>query len=226
MKGKILLVEDDEGLGFVTKDNLEVSGYEVVWIKEGIAGKNEFIMGEFDLCILDVMLPRLDGFTLARHIRAQNEFVPIIFLTARSMEDDRLRGFEIGGDDYVTKPFSMKELLYRVEVFMRRTKPINLQQSSSMKIGEYTFDVENLQLERNGNVQSLTKMESQLLKLLMDYKNTVVKRSEILIRIWGEDDYFKGRSLDVFISRLRKYLQDDEAIEIRNYHSVGFLIKC
>ncbi len=227
MRGKILLVEDDESLGFVTKDNLEQSGYEVCWSKEGREGSEAFFDNDFDLCILDVMLPHLDGFSLARNIREANEFVPILFLTARSMEEDRLRGFEIGGDDYITKPFSIQELLYRVEVFMRRSKPLVREKAvSEILIGGYHFDIENLLLSWNDESQSLTKMEADLLNCLYDSRNELVKRSDILIKIWGEDDYFKGRSLDVFISRLRKYLQKDPNIEIRNHHGVGFTLRC
>ena len=228
-EARILLVEDDESLGFVTKDNLESAGYQVNWSRHGREGMEAFSHGKYDLCILDVMLPKLDGFSLAKHIRKEDEFVPILFLTARSMEEDRLRGFEIGGDDYITKPFSIRELLYRVEVFIRRSDSIqgfNAQPQGRLLIGEYEFNPRDLELRIADEAITLTKMEADLLSMLVENKNALVQRSDILVRIWGEDDYFKGRSLDVFISRLRKYLQKDERIRIQNHHGVGFSLVC
>ena len=227
MKGKLLLVEDDENLGFVTKDNIEEDGYSVSWVKDGSQALAEFKSQQFDLCLLDVMLPNLDGFSIASQIRSLDEFVPIIFLTARSLEPDRLKGFETGGDDYVSKPFSMPELLHRIDVFMRRTKsnPATAQPDVIL-IGNYRFDSRNYRLGLEGKEIALTKMESDLLTCLSTKRNTVVNRSEILIDVWGDDDYFKGRSLDVFISRLRKYLQKDETITIKNHHGVGFMLMC
>ena len=225
-KGKILLVEDDESLGFVIEDNLQVEGYEVKWCKDGEEAKSTSASDVFDLCLIDIMLPKLDGFDLARHIRSINEFVPIIFLTARADESDRLLGFEIGGDDYVTKPFSMKELLYRAAVFMRRSqKPTASNTSSQLAIGIFSFDLDNFQLKHGEQKVLLTKMESQLLLMLYEKKNQLVKREDILEKIWGENDYFKGRSLDVFISRLRKYLNSDKSLSIQNHHGVGFSLK-
>ena len=226
MKPKILLVEDDESLGFVTMDNLEEEGYNVVWAKEGQSGLEFFGREEFDLCILDVMLPRQDGFSLAREIRGQNEFIPILFLTARSMEEDRLRGFEIGGDDYLTKPFSMKELVYRIRVFIRRTQQTKKENQTPVEtLGIFSFNYDMLELRTGQDAIMMTQREADLLHLLVVNKNTIVKRSDILENLWGEDDYFKGRSLDVFISRLRKYLKADPSIEVRNHHGVGFCLK-
>ena len=218
MKGNILLVEDDPNLGFVTKDSLEVGGFQVTWYQDGGEVSYEELE-EFDLCILDIMLPREDGFTIASKIRSRDEFVPIIFLTARGMEEDRLKGFEIGGDDYVVKPFSIKELIYRIEVFVRRSRDQvrDNQKSSIESIGRYTFDRSNLTLSIEDSNQTLTRMEGELLDCLLKGKNGLVNRSEILIKVWGEDDYFKGRSLDVFISRLRKYLKQDENLKIDHF---------
>ncbi len=226
MKGRILLIEDDQNLGFVTKDGLESEGYEVNWFEDGSQIDYEGL-NQYDLCLLDIMLPREDGFSLARGIRKKQEFIPIIFLTARSMEEDRLKGFEIGGDDYITKPFSLKELVYRIGVFMRRTYGGNSQINSYTvdKIGNYEFHRNTLELVHNQKRQSLTRMEAQILDCLLEKKNSVVERSEILIKVWGDDDYFKGRSLDVFISRLRKYLMHDPSIKIRNHHGVGFALQ-
>lgn len=224
MKGSIFLVEDDDSLGFVTQDNLLEEGYDVAWYKNGSQAWEAFEQGEFDLCLLDVMLPAVDGFELARRIRSVNEFVPIIFLTARVQEEDRLVGFEIGGDDYISKPFSMKELLYRVAVFMRRTSQGARSSATEEQIGAYEFDQDNLKLIHEQESIDLTQMEGQLLTMLLEKQGELVRREDILVRIWGENDYFKGRSLDVFISRLRKYLRHDESLSIKNHHGVGFTL--
>jgi DNA-binding response OmpR family regulator len=222
MKAKILFAEDDVNLGFVTKDNLEMSGYEVLHCLDGKATLEAFRKDNFDLCILDVMLPELDGFELAKHIRKSNTEIPIIFLTAKSMKEDRLYGLRIGADDYLTKPFSIEELLIKIEIFLKRsgfkTSPVN----RLAYIGKYCFDLQNLSLAANNHVQQLTYREAELLDLLFKNKNQVIPREEILNKIWGDDSYFNGRSLDVFISRLRKYLKDDPNLKIENIHSVGF----
>lgn len=221
-KTRLLLVEDDESLGFLMEDNLLAASFDVTWIKHGVeASRLDF--RQFDVCIIDVMLPGMDGFSIAQQIRQTNEFVPILFVTARSREEDRLKGFEIGGDDYITKPFSLKELLYRVEVFVRRTQPnIPTQKGSWKTIGSFNFSVEHLLLKTDGSNYPLTQREAELLDMLIQSAGNIVKRKDILEKLWGEDDYFKGRSLDVFISRLRKYLKTDENLEIRNHHGVGF----
>ncbi len=224
MKGSIFLVEDDDSLGFVTQDNLQVEGYHVSWFKNGKEAWEAYREQQFDLCLLDVMLPAMDGFELARKIRTVNEFVPIIFLTARVQEEDRLAGFEIGGDDYISKPFSMQELLYRVAVFMRRTSLHQENEEIETTIGAYQFDQSNLKLVHTEETINLTQMEGQLLSMLMAKTNELVRREDILVRIWGENDYFKGRSLDVFISRLRKYLRHDKSLSIKNHHGVGFTL--
>ncbi|MEM9327294.1 MAG: response regulator transcription factor [Bacteroidota bacterium] len=223
-KGRILIAEDDESLGFVIQDGLAQEGYAVVWSKNGEDAWELFEQGAFDLCVLDVMMPRLDGFELAQRIRTRDEFVPILFLTALEMEDDRLRAFEIGGDDYVTKPFSLKELVYRIAVFMRRSGS-KRESGEFIQIGGYQLDLRNLKLTHEVGEITLTQMEAKLLHMLCERSNDLVKREDILIRIWGENDYFKGRSLDVFISRLRKYLRHDTTLSIENHHGVGFTLR-
>ena len=221
---KLLLAEDDPNLGFMVKDNLEELNFHVAWAKNGVEAIDIFHSSPIDLCLIDVMMPKMDGFELAQKIREANDLVPIIFLTAKSMEEDRLQGFEIGGDDYLTKPFSMKELAYRINVFLRR-KGSSQVSTSQLAIGNSTFDTQNLLYFCNDSSFSLTQMEAQLLMLLIEHKNQLVKRETILLNIWGENDYFKGRSLDVFITRLRKYLKHDAKLEIKNHHGVGFTLK-
>lgn len=220
-KAKILYVEDDETLSFVTSDNLTLHGYEVIHCLDGEDAIEKFKGNSFDLCLLDVMLPKKDGFTLATEIRKKNPEIPIIFLTAKSMKEDKIAGLKLGADDYITKPFSIEELILKIEVFLRR-KFVNTQQTNKYTLGKLAFDYRNLTII-NGDVEkTLTQREADLLKLLIENKNNVIKREEILERVWGQNDYFLGRSMDVFISRLRKYLSDDEAIKIDNIHGVGF----
>jgi len=222
---KILLVEDDENLGFVTSDNLIKEGYLVDWARNGTQGLTFFSKNQYNLCLLDVMLPNMDGFSLAREIRNENEQIPIIFLTARALENDKLNGFEIGGDDYVTKPYSMKELLHRIQVFIRRQKSdLNKKVGKLETIGSYKLDIVNLILSLDERTFPLTQREADLLVFLVEQGGQLVRRSDILEKIWGENDYFKGRSLDVFISRLRKYLMYDPKIKIKNHHGVGFTL--
>lgn len=219
----ILLAEDDQNLGFMIQDNLESLGHSVTWCSDGSTALDSFSSSDFEICVLDVMMPKMDGFELATRIREKNEIVPIIFLTAKSQEEDRLSGFEIGGDDYITKPFSIKELSYRINVFLRRNsidKKVEIDRE--VKFGTSSFDPKNLIYTFDGESQSLTQMEANLLNLLIVNKNELIKRETILETIWGENDYFKGRSLDVFITRLRKYLKKDTCLEIRNHHGVGF----
>jgi DNA-binding response OmpR family regulator len=223
-KATLFYVEDDESLSFVTRDNLELSGYLVTHCEDGKKALDIIKSGQkFDLCILDVMLPEVDGFTLAQEIRKRDEQVPIIFLTAKSMKQDKIHGLTIGADDYITKPFSIEELMLKIDIFLRRTKySTMLKPGTPLNIGSYAFDYKNLSLTAEGYSETLTLKEADLLKLLNENKNQVVKRSFILETIWGKDDYFLGRSLDVFISRLRKYLSLDERIKIENIHGVGF----
>ena len=222
MKAKILYVEDDDSLSFITKDQLEMESYDVTHCANGKDAWSVFKKGEFDLCLLDVMLPQMDGFELAKKIRAVSKHVPIIFLTAKSMVEDKMEGFLLGGDDYVTKPYSFEELKIRIEVFLRRRKNIEEAPKEAIVIGKYNFDYANLDLSINGTSKGLTQREADILYYLAARPNQVIRRSDILEDIWGKDDYFYGRSLDVFISRLRKYLNEDPDITIENVHSVGF----
>jgi two-component system, OmpR family, response regulator VicR len=226
-KANIFYVEDDESLSYVTKDNLELNGYAVTYSDTGDSAMSVIRSGRrFDLCILDVMLPGVDGFALAEEIRRHDEIVPIIFLTAKSMKQDKIHGLTIGADDYITKPFSIEELLLKIDIFLRRTKYTTIIKGNTpIGIGNYAFDYKNLNLQCGDYAETLTQKEADLLKLLAENRNQVVKRSFILETIWGKDDYFLGRSLDVFISRLRKYLNHDDRIKIENIHGVGFKFK-
>jgi DNA-binding response OmpR family regulator len=219
---KILLVEDDVNLGFVVKDNLLQRGYDIVHVMDGEEGWAAYGKQKFDLCLLDVMMPKLDGFNLARRVREANQEIPILFLTAKSMLEDRLEAFELGGDDFLTKPFSMDELVMRIEVFLRRSKVKAEGSSQIYNLGSGTFLPSELQLKIDGTFQGLTQREADLLLFFCANKNQVLKREAILKAIWGDDDYFFGRSLDVFISKLRKYLKAEPNVKIINYHGVGF----
>ena len=224
MQPHLLYVEDDESLSFVTRDNLELQGYRVTYCADGATAMEQIKDGKFDLCILDVMLPEVDGFTIAQEIRKTNIEVPIIFLTARSLKDDKIQGLKLGADDYMTKPFSIEELLLKIQVFLKRSKVFHVAGTDN-QLGDYIFDYKNLSL-RNGDYNKvLTQKEADLLNLFFLNQNEVIKRSDILEKVWGEDDYFLGRSLDVFISRLRKYLKQDESLKIENIHGVGFRLK-
>ncbi len=220
-KAKILYVEDDETLGFVTKDNLEINGYEVDHCLNGKKGLDTFREGTYDLCVLDVMMPEMDGFELASHIRKANNQIPILFLTAKSLKEDKIKGLQIGADDYITKPFSIEELILKIDVFLRR-KFISNPDANVLSIGKFNFDYENLELKNDELSNSLTQKEGDLLKMLIQNKNQILKRAQILKALWGEDDYFLGRSMDVFISRLRKYIKSDTTLKIENIHGVGF----
>ena len=224
MNTKILLVEDDPSLGFVIKDNLEMKGYDVTLCNDGESGETTFHQNNFDLCILDVMMPRKDGFTVARNIRKKDQQVPILFVTAKSMLEDKVEGFAAGGDDYITKPFSVEELQMRIEVFLRRsTGRENV--DTTFKLGKFEFDSSNLTLAGEGSARTLTQKESDVLGLLCKNRDRVLKREEILKAVWGDDDYFLGRSMDVFISKLRKYLKNDPNVQIVNYHGIGFRLE-
>lgn len=222
---RILVVEDDPNLGYVIQDNLQLKGYSVTLCNEGESGFRCFSQQPFDLCIFDVMLPKKDGFTLAREVRERNPNIPILFLTAKSMMDDKLEGFAAGADDYITKPFSLEELFCRIEVFMSRCERKINQQEKSIQLGAYQFDPASFVLRIHGAEKMLTARESELLAMLARHQEKVLKREEILTAIWGNDDYFLGRSLDVFISKLRKYLKEDPTIQIVNYHGVGFKLQ-
>ena len=224
-KAHLLYVEDDESLGFVTRDNLELQGYQITHCIDGAAALAATNEERFDLAILDVMLPEIDGFTVAKEIRKFDREIPIIFLTAKSLKEDKLHGLKLGGDDYITKPFSIEELILKIEVFLRRRNITEMQAPEKYRIGAYEFDYQNLELTINNDKKTLTQREADLLQYLAHQQNQVLKRSDILEQVWGEDDYFLGRSLDVFISRLRKYLKGDEQLKIENIHGVGFRLK-
>lgn len=221
---KILLVEDDKTLNFIIKDNLEQAGYVVTSAEDGESAIKTFKAEKFSLCLLDVMLPKKDGFTLAKEIRGIDDHVPIIFLTARSMTEDRITGLTIGGDDYITKPFSMEELLLKIRIFLKRslTAIDSVNEKNYYKVGLFNFYSDSLVLDANGELKTLTYKEAELLRYFCDNPNKVLSRSDILKQVWGSDDYYLGRSLDVFISRLRKYLSSDENIKILNLHGIGF----
>lgn len=221
MKAHILYVEDDASLSFVTRDNLELQGYTITHCVDGKEALEAAQKQHFDLCILDIMLPEIDGYTVAQEIRKMNTHVPILFLTAKSMKEDRIHGLKLGADDYITKPFSIEELILRIEVFLRRSKN-NIPPPNVIQIGRYQLDYPNLTLTYDNIQRRLTQKEADLLKFLFEHRNRVVKRATILEQLWGEDDYFLGRSLDVFISRLRKYLNRDPNLRIENIHGVGF----
>ena len=223
-KYKILLVEDDNNLGFVLKDYLEMIGYQVVLKKDGHEGIIAFKNDIFDLCILDVIMPLKDGFTVATEIRSINQSLPIIFLTALSMNEDKIKGFKIGADDYITKPFSTEELSLRVEAILRRTKNTETL-GQQYQIGKILFDTDNYLLKHDSSVKRLTRKEAELLLLLCQNMNKLVRRETVLEKIWGRNDYFMGRSMDVYITRIRKYLKTDPMVEIINVHGTGFKLE-
>jgi two-component system response regulator VicR len=226
-KACILYVEDDLILSFVTRDNLMLKGYEVDFAEDGLKALEMTALRSYDLFIFDVMLPKMDGFTLATKIREKNVDTPIIFLTARSFMEDRIKGLQLGADDYITKPFSIEELVLKIEVFLRRSKivPVENNRKTVITIGEYAFDIANQHLSIAGKNQTLTYRECELLKLFVENLNQIVKREQILMKVWGNDQYFSSRSLDVFISRIRKLLKSDPSIKIENIHNIGYRMK-
>lgn len=221
MKKKILYAEDDNTLAFLTADNLE-QHYDVVHFDNGKAAFDAFKQDDFDLCILDVMLPQMDGFELAAAIRERDVEVPIIFLSAKTLKEDRIKGLRLGADDYLVKPYSMEELILKIEVFLQRSQKQTPQKNSIFTLCDFTFDAVNYTISKNGKETQLTEREAALLQLFIENKNTILKREKILTSIWGTDDYFMGRSMDVFISRLRKIFKDDNRIRIENIPRVGF----
>ena len=223
MEIKILLAEDDVNLGFVVADHLKSEGYKVTLCNDGNEALKRFNEENYHLCILDVMMPLKDGFTLAKDLRKLNLDIPILFLTAKSQLEDKAEGYKSGGDDYLTKPFSVEELSFRIKALLKRVQiSVEKPEEKILNIGNTIFDSENLTLTFKNQMQSLTKKEAQILKLMFKLKNQVIPREVILNGVWGQDDYFVGRSLDVFITKLRKYLKEDETIQISNLHGVGF----
>ena len=221
-KVKVLLAEDDMALGYVIKDNLQDAGYEVVLCPDGQTAIEKFDKTQYDICLLDVMMPNKDGFTVARKIRQQSDMVPILFLTAKSLEEDKIKGFLTGADDYITKPFSMQELLLRMDVFIRRSRKLHADSVQEFSIGQMKFSYTDLKLHTTSDTFTLTQKEADLLKFLCEHANHILKRDEVLLNVWGKDDYFLGRSMDVFMTKLRKYFKADPTIILETIHGVGF----
>lgn len=219
---RILLCEDDENLGMLLREYLQAMGYETELCSDGEEGYRAFIGSTFDICVLDVMMPKKDGFTLAKEIRQTNEEVPIVFLTAKNLKDDILEGFKIGADDYLTKPFSMEELTLRIEAILRRVRGKKIQDRTSYQIGSFTFDTQKQTLARQDEVIKLTTKESELLGLLCAHQNEILQRNYALKTIWIDDNYFNARSMDVYITKLRKHLKGDKNVEIINIHGKGY----
>ncbi|MEI6886495.1 MAG: response regulator transcription factor [Bacteroidota bacterium] len=227
-KARILYVEDDLTLSYVTRDNLEIRGYSVDFCEDGLMALEMMKGSVYDLCILDVMLPKMDGFTLAGKIRETNPGIPILFLTARSGREDRITGLKLGGDDYITKPFNIEELVLKVEVFLKRRNIIQgpeAQKKHQQKLGAFIYDYRNQQLMLENKAEVLTHRENELLNFLFMHQGQILKREDILKHVWGNDDFFVSRSLDVFISRLRKILKPDPQTQIENIHNTGYRLK-
>ena len=221
-KLKILLCEDDENLGMLLREYLQAKGYQAVLCQDGEVGYREFAKGKFDIAVLDVMMPKKDGFTLAQEIRQANTEIPIIFLTARALKDDILEGFKIGADDYITKPFSMEELVLRIEAILRRVHGKKAKDATVFRIGRFVFDAQKQLLTIGEKQTTLTTKENELLALLCAHSNEILQRDFALKTIWIDDNYFNARSMDVYITKLRKHLKDDDQIEIINIHGKGY----
>ena len=221
-KLKILLCEDDENLGMLLREYLQAKGYQAVLCQDGEVGYREFAKGKFDIAVLDVMMPQKDGFTLAQEIRQANTEIPIIFLTARALKDDILEGFKIGADDYITKPFSMEELVLRIEAILRRVHGKKAKDATVFRIGRFVFDAQKQLLTIGEKQTKLTTKENELLALLCAHSNEILQRDFALKTIWIDDNYFNARSMDVYITKLRKHLKDDDQIEIINIHGKGY----
>ena len=222
-KVKILLAEDDENLGLLLKEYLIAKGYDTDLFHDGETAYHGFMRSHYNICLLDVMMPKKDGFTLAKDIRLVNADIPIIFLTAKNLKEDVIEGFKIGADDYMTKPFSMEELIFRVEAILRRVTSENQPNDQSLyKIGIYSFDVRKQILSHDDDEVKLTTKESELLRLLVSNANKVLERNYALKAIWIDDNYFNARSMDVYITKLRKHLKDDSSVEIINVHGKGY----
>lgn len=227
-KKKILVIEDDPNMGFLLKEFLSSGGFDIKLCKDGDSGLAAFKESEYDFCIIDIMLPGIDGFTLTERIKKQQPDIPVIFLTARSLKQDKIKGFNLGADDYITKPFDEDELLCRIHAILNRYggKPENGKKENELpcQVGRYIFDSQNQSLTFDNQQQRLTYRECDVLRMLCKNKNKIVRRSELLLKYWGKDDYFNGRSLDVFITRLRKRLNSDSSIRIENIPKVGFVL--
>ena len=219
---KILLVEDDPNFGMILKDYLELHDYNVILANDGVIGLNEYKKSDYDICILDVMMPRKDGFTLAQEIKQINKSQPLIFLTAKSLKEDVLQGYKVGADDYLNKPFDSEVLLYKIKAILGRNQEEKVEEPKILKIGIFNFNHRLRTLENKGEEQKLSPKESELFKLLVLHKNDLLPRSTALLKIWKDDSYFAGRSMDVYVAKLRKYIKEDTNLEIQNIHSEGF----
>jgi len=223
-KPKILLAEDDLNLGILLVDYLETQGFDVKLCKDGELALKAFQANQFDLCLLDVMMPKMDGFSLAKEIRTKDKKVPIIFITAKSLKEDKLKGYDLGADDYITKPFDEEELLWKIKAVIRRVPDKSSQGTiEPILIGKYKFDFNNQALSINGRTKRITEKECEILKYMYERRGNVIKREEMVKDLWGENDYFLGRSLDVFITKIRKYLNEDSSLNIENVFGVGFI---
>ena len=223
-KFTILLAEDDHHLGLLLKDYLQAEGFIVHLFRDGEAALQDLENTLYDLCLLDVMMPKLDGFSLAKVIRSKDKKIPVIFITAKSMKDDKLKGYEIGADDYITKPFDEEELVWKIKAFLRRADAVpSVEIADDVAIGRYRFQFKNQLLLLSGESRRITEKESEILRYLYFHRNKVIKREEMLVALWGTNDYFLGRSLDVFITKIRKYLKDDTSLKIENVFGVGFV---
>jgi len=223
-KRTILLLEDDPNLGLILQEHLILNGFQATLAVDGTEGLAAFRRGQYDLCLVDVMMPKMDGFTFAREVRLRDQSVPLMFLTAKALKEDRIEGLRIGADDYITKPFSMEELLLRIRAVLKRTAPATqrLDAPDEYAIGSYAFYVPTRTLVRKGKSRRLTAREAELLRLLCLHRNAILDRTEALRELWGDDSYFNSRSMDVFMSKLRRYLKDDPSVEILNEHGRGF----
>ena len=222
-KPKILLCEDDTNLGMVLKNYLELNDYDVTLERDGRLGLAAFQREKFDICLLDVMMPNMDGFTVAEEIRDINPDVPLFFLSAKTMKEDIIQGYKLGADDYITKPFDSEVLLHKIKAILKRNEEMHKEEANAeFDLGKYHFNPRLRELTVNGKVQTLSPKENELLKMLSEYKNDLLPREAALKKIWGSDTYFNGRSMDVYIAKLRKYLKEDPKIEIVNIHGNGF----
>jgi DNA-binding response OmpR family regulator len=221
-KPYILFAEDDESLAIMVKDTLEDEGYRVLHCADGQTAVDAFDKTKFDLCLLDIMMPKKDGYAVAKKIRQQSDVIPILFLSTKSQEEDKLKGYDSGADDYLSKPFSMPELLKKIEVFLRRTKKLAADSSETYKLGSILFMPAELKIQTPTDSFKITQKEADLLKFLCVHRNKVVKRDEVLINVWGKDDFFLGRSMDVFMTKIRKYLSADSSVVLETIHGIGF----
>jgi DNA-binding response OmpR family regulator len=223
-KFNILLAEDDLNLGILLVDYLEAEGFNVKLCKDGELALKALQGNRFDVCLLDVMMPKMDGFSLAKEIRIKHNNMPVIFITAKSLKEDKLKGYDLGADDYITKPFDEEELLWKIKALIRRMPEQKGERIvEAVSVGKYIFDFTNQCLSINGGIKRITEKESEILHYLCNHRNHVIKREEMLKELWGENDYFLGRSLDVFITKIRKYIKEDPELSIENVFGVGFI---